>query len=92
MPKILELKTEYHEHIPRELENGILYTSKEHETAIHLCACGCERKTVTPLGDSDWVLTENELGVTLRPSIGNFRGERPYHAHYYITNSKIEWL
>ena len=24
--------------------------------------------------------------------VGNFNGENPYHAHYYITNNKIEWL
>jgi hypothetical protein len=74
------------------LEPGKLYISKKYEVAIHLCACGCGVKTVTPLGDGEWNLTKNNGAVTLRPSIGNFSGESPYHAHYYITNNKIDWL
>ena len=91
MSKTHELKPEYHEHIPNELQDGILYISKEHETAIHLCACGCKRKAVTPLGVDGWSLTEKDDKVTLRPSIGNWKGQNPYHAHYYITENKIEW-
>lgn len=78
--------------IPEQLEQGKLYISKEFEIAIHLCACGCGGKAVTPLGDGGWVLTENNGTITLRPSIGNWTGEKPYHAHYYITDNKIEWL
>jgi hypothetical protein len=88
---INSITPEYMEHIPEDIKEGILYISKEFETAIHLCACGCGRKTVTPFGKGGWVLTESDGLVTLRPSIGNFRGENPYHAHYYITNNKIEW-
>ena len=74
------------------MEEGKIYISKEYETAIHLCACGCKGKTVTPFGKNGWTLTENNGAVTLRPSIGNFAGERPYHAHYYITDNKIQNL
>lgn len=90
--RLTELAPVFVETIPPELEEGKLYISKEYEVAVHLCACGCIQKTVTPLGPANWFLTENEGLVTLRPSIGNFNGEKPYHAHYYITNNKVEWL
>ena len=87
------LTVRYVETIPEDLEEGVLYISKKHHVAIHLCACGCGEQTVTPL-DSDggfgWRLTEAEGGVTLRPSIGNW--DFPCRSHYYITNNKVEWL
>lgn len=85
-------------YMPDELELGKLYISKQYGTAIHLCACGCGGKTVTPIEPfpSGWRLKEKIVNgnchVTLRPSIGNWSGERPYHAHYYITDNKIDWL
>jgi len=88
--KTHKLSIEHHQHIPEELKQGILYISKEYKIAIHLCACGCGGKTVTPL--DEWKMTEQNGKITLRPSIGNWVGERPYHAHYYITNNKIQWL
>ncbi len=92
MVKINELTPEYSEYIPNKKEEGILYISEKYKVAIHLCACGCGIQTVTPLGAGEWTLSKNGDKVTLRPSIGNFTGENPYHAHYYITDNKIEWL
>lgn len=92
MPRIYELKPVFVETIPHEIEEGILYISLEYKSAIHLCACGCKGITATPLIKNEWVLTTNNEKVTLRPSIGNFSGEVPYHAHYYITDNKIQWL
>lgn len=92
MDRINELTPIYCEQIPADLESGTLYISKEYSVAIHLCACGCGGQTVTPLGASEWTLSETNDKVTLRPSIGNFMGENPHHAHYYITDNKIEWL
>ena len=60
--------------------------------AVHLCACGCKGKTATPLSNTGWQLTNTNGKVTLRPSIGNFTGQSPYHAHYYITDNNIQWL
>lgn len=89
--KIHEISPVYCEYIPENLEPGKLYITEAFNVAIHLCACGCGGKTVTPL--KEWTLTDKGNGiVTLRPSIGNWSGESPYHAHYYITDSKIEWL
>lgn len=81
------------QYFPSVKEPGILYISEFYKIAIHLCACGCGMQSVTPLGDGEWKLTQNEDStITLRPSIGNFMGQNPYHAHYYITNNKIVWL
>ena len=90
--KINEIVPRYVNEMPNELESGILYICHGYFIAIHLCACGCGIKTVTPLKPNEWTLTKEWEGVTLRPSIGNFTGENPYHAHYYITKNKIEWL
>jgi hypothetical protein len=90
--KINEIVPVYCDYIPDVLEPGKLYIAGEFNVAVHSCACGCGGKTVTPLGAGEWALTENDARVTLRPSIGNFSGESPYHAHYYITDNKIEWL
>lgn len=92
MERINELTPVYCEHMPDSLEVGRLYISTVFELAIHLCACGCGGQTVTPLKAGEWTLTDKGGIVTLRPSIGNWSGENPYHAHYYITDNKIEWL
>lgn len=91
--KIYELTPKYVYFMPDIMEEGILYISQEFRLAIHLCACGCKMETVTPLNEGGWELTKNDDKVTLRPSIGNFRWEMPnYHAHYFITDNKIQWL
>lgn len=90
----LEIIPVYTDIIPESyrMEEGKLYISREHSTAIHLCPNGCRREVVTPLGDGEWTLTEKDGKVTLRPSIGNWKGQHPYHAHYYITENRIEML
>lgn len=92
MSRLTELTPVYVDEIPKELDRGKLYISKQYGIAVHLCACGCGGKTVTPIRPGEWTLSEQDGKVTLRPSIGNFMGENPYHAHYYITDNKIEWL
>ncbi|WP_396984626.1 DUF6527 family protein [Nonomuraea sp. WAC 01424] len=59
------------------------------ETAVHLCACGCRSKVVTPFGLQDWILTFDGT-VSLRPSIGN--GQQLCRSHYNVRNNRIEWL
>lgn len=76
-------------HVPEVLEQGKLYISRKFETAIHLCACGCGEKTVTPFGSPyGWNLIDGKNGITLRPSIGN--QNFPCRSHYWITNNKVE--
>lgn len=77
------------EYIPADPDPGNLYVSMQFETAVHLCACGCGSKVVTPFGPRDWVLTFDGT-VSLRPSVGN--GQQPCRSHYFIRNDRIEWL
>lgn len=69
------------------LEERKVYISIQHKCAVHLCLCGCNELAVTPLTNGEWTLTENDGKITLRPSIGNWSGENPYHAHYVITDN-----
>lgn len=79
-----------HVHLmPQELQQGILYVSKEFGTAHHLCACGCGSKIRTPLGPTEWRLQETPDGPTLWPSIGNW--QKPCRSHYLIRRGRIEW-
>jgi|WetSurMetagenome_2_1015567.scaffolds.fasta_scaffold03883_20 hypothetical protein len=78
-----------------DIEFGRLYITKDLNLAIHLCACGCGKEVVTklrPFWGDGWEIINNEGLVTLRPSIGNWNKQSPYHAHYYITDNKIDWL
>jgi len=70
--KLFEITPVYVNLMPNNIEEGKLYISEEFKTAIHLCACGCKQKTVTPLTASEWTLSKYENKITLRPSIGNF--------------------
>jgi|SRR5687767_11994911 len=91
MNKLSEIQPVYCEEIPEEMEAGKLYICIRYNIAVHLCACGCGVKTPTPIKPGEWTLTDSGGKITLRPSIGNFMGESPYHAHYYITDNKIQW-
>lgn len=84
-----KLQPEFVEFIPTDLEEGKLYVSMKYCTAVHLCACGCGERVVTPLRENEWTLSFNGV-VTLSPSIGNF--EFPCRSHYYIIRNGIQWL
>ena len=88
-----ELKPVFCDVIPafKDMEQGLLYISAMHEMANHLCACGCGAQTVMDFGDQGWRITDNNGRISFTPSVGNFKGETPYHAHYYITENKIVW-
>lgn len=86
MEKIKLLKVNY---LPKELEEGLLYVSKEFGVAGHLCPCGCKTKIITPLGATEWSFKEINNKASLYPSIGNW--QLPCHSHYWITNGAIEW-
>lgn len=69
----------------------MIYYVEEYRVASHMCACGCGGVAITPIGVAGWHLTDGENGPTLTPSIGNWRGENPYHAHYFITDGAVVW-
>jgi hypothetical protein len=75
--------------IPASIEPGNLYISMQYETAVHLCACGCGTKVVTPFGPLDWTITFDGT-VSLRPSVGN--GQQACRSHYYVRCDRIDWL
>lgn len=77
------------EFMPQELNEGVLYISMEYATVIHLCACGCGYKVVTPLSPDDWNLTFNGESVSLSPSIGNWNFE--CRSHYWVIRNDVRW-
>jgi hypothetical protein len=88
--KIKELKPKYCSTIPIELEQGVLYISKEHGTAIHLCPCGCGNQAVIslyPVFKDGWRLTDDGNKVSVTPSILN----KACGSHYFIEDNKILW-
>lgn len=89
MNAVSHLEPQFVKNAPRELDSGVLYVSIEYCTMLHLCACGCGRKVVTPLSPNDWNLTYNGKSITVRPSIGSW--SLPCQSHYVIKNNKIVW-
>lgn len=85
----MKFKLQHVHYMPKELIPGVLYVSKEFDTAAHLCACGCHSKIRTPLGPTEWEVQETERGPTLRPSIGNWH--LPCQSHYWITRGEVLW-
>jgi len=75
--------------MPKDLESGILYVSKEFGTAAHLCACGCGSKVRTPLGPTAWTVKKTIRGPTLWPSVGNW--QKPCKSHYLIVRGDVIW-
>jgi hypothetical protein len=76
-------------YMPKDLKPGILYVSEEFSTAAHLCACGCGSKIRTPLGPTEWNITETSTGPSLRPSVGNW--QQACRSHYWIHCGEIKW-
>jgi hypothetical protein len=77
------------EHVPDQLQDGMLYISIPFATVVHRCCCGCGREVVTPLSPTDWRLTFDGESVSLHPSIGNW--SFPCRSHYWIERSRVRW-
>ena len=82
------LQHKFIEFVPDILEDGVLYISVLHCSAIHKCVCGCGNEVVTPISPDDWQLSFNGKSVSLRPSIGNWNFD--CKSHYWITNNEIK--
>jgi len=79
------------DYIPRQLESGVIYISYLNEVAIHECICGCGNEVVTPLSKKNgWIIKEDDQGVTLYPSIGNYAFQ--CKSHYWIRNGQVIWI
>ena len=83
------LQHEFVETIPSTPEQGKLYVSVRYRTAVHLCACGCGLKVVTPLRPSKWKMIFDGDSVSLAPSIGSW--QFPCRSHYWVKNDRVEW-
>jgi hypothetical protein len=83
------IQHEFTELIPNVLQKDTLYVSIKYQTAVHLCACGCGNKVVTPISPADWALIFDGDTVSLYPSIGNW--QFPCQSHYWIRSNKIIW-
>ena len=88
--KVNEFEIQSVRRIPHKLERGVLYVCLDCQVAVHLCACGCGEKTVTPLGLHGWSLNYKDGKLSLNPSIGNFN--IPCRSHYYISENKVLWV
>jgi hypothetical protein len=81
------LEHRFVQHIPDQLEPGVLYVSMEYGTAVHSCCCGCGEEVVTPFTPTDWKMTFDGETVSLRPSIGNWN--LPCRSHYVIERGRV---
>lgn len=85
----MKIELQHVHYIPKELKPGVLYVSKEFDSAAHLCACGCGSKIRTPLGPTEWALEETDGGPTLHPSVGNW--QLACQSHYWIYRGEVRW-
>jgi len=89
MKRVTTFEPEFVVSVPEPLEEGKLYVSMEFATVIHLCACGCGNKMVTPLKPAGWELRYNGDGITLYPSVGCW--SFPCRSHYWIRQNRVVW-
>ena len=85
----MRLRHEFVDHIPEQLDEGVLYVSIQFGTVVHRCVCGCGEEVVTPLGPAEWRLTYDGRTVSLEPSIGNW--SFPCRSHYWIDEGIVRW-
>ena len=85
----MRLRHEFVDHIPDQLDEGVLYVSMRFGTIVHRCACGCGQEVVTPLGPAEWRLSYDGKSISLAPSIGNWGFQ--CRSHYWIKNSNVRW-
>jgi hypothetical protein len=87
MLKTRALRHEFVKYFPDSMEEGVLYVSEEFATAGHLCCCGCGEEVITPLNQAQWQLIKFGVGVSLHPSVGNWKFA--CRSHYWIRNNRV---
>ena len=88
--RLVVIRPKYVQHVPDQLEEGVLYVSERFRICSHLCACGCKEEVVTPLSHAEWRLFKEGELVSLLPSIGNWNYD--CKSHYFIEHNGIRWL
>lgn len=81
------LRHEFVKYFPDSMDEGVLYVSEEFATAGHLCCCGCGEEVITPLNQAQWQLIKSGVGVSLHPSVGNWKFA--CQSHYWIRNNRV---
>lgn len=86
--KIQSLRPQYVEHLPEELEEGVLYVCEEFSLTAHKCCCGCGEDVHNKLGPAKWTLSRLADGrVSLDPSVGNWK--YACRSHYWIRKNQV---
>lgn len=85
--KIRALKPSFVEHLPEKLDDGLLYISEPFALAAHKCCCGCGEEVITPLKPKHWRIVKGQRGVSLWPSIGNWKFR--CRSHYWIRENQV---
>lgn len=88
--RLVAIRPKYVQHVPDQLEEGVLYISERFRICSHLCACGCKEEVVTPLSQAEWRLFRDGELVSLLPSVGNWNYD--CKSHYFIEQNGIRWL
>jgi hypothetical protein len=87
--RVAKLKHKFITTVAEKLEDGVLYVSLDHRSAMHKCCCGCGHEVVTPFSPTDWKMTFDGASISLHPSIGNW--SLPCHSHYWIDEGTVRW-
>jgi Family of unknown function (DUF6527) len=86
--KVTALRPEYVEHLPEQLEQGVLYICEEFDVTAHKCCCGCGEDVYNKLGPARWrMIKMPDATVTLHPSIGNWNYK--CQSHYWIQSNRV---
>jgi hypothetical protein len=89
MKRVVNIKHEFVELVPKKRQEGVLYVSIPYATVVHNCFCGCGLKVVTPISPVGWQLTFDGETVTLFPSVGSWNF--PCRSHYFVRRDTVVW-
>lgn len=84
-----QIRYQFVDAMPLQIDEGVLYISRRFNTAIHKCCCGCGLEVVTPLNSAKWSLKDHGSSVSLAPSIGNW--SFPCQSHYWLERNQVRW-
>jgi hypothetical protein len=69
--KLKQLRHQFIDEAPDQLDAGILYVSMPYRTTLNLCCCGCGNQVTLPLRPTARRLSYDGDTITMLPSVGN---------------------